>query len=130
MCVCVFCCITVAAQNDVEQRITVHPAGQDVELMYTLRQPFQSNESAGWIIHHSIPRGISFLVNGGERGYSADLLNNNLIIENIIMNDSRNESEYQCVITRTDGFNDQVVERGDIIILHVAGEYQDRIMNM
>ena len=114
----------VAAQNDVEQRIivTVHPAGQDVELMYTLRQPFQSNESAGWIIDHSIPHGINVLVNGGVRGYSADLLNNNLIIKNIAMNDSRNGSEYQCVITRTGGYNDQILESGNITILHVAGE--------
>ena len=116
---------TVAAQNDVDQHITVivHPAGQNVELMYTLRQPVRANnESAGWIIDLSIPRGISFLVNGGVRGYSAGLLNNSLIIENITMNDSRNDSEYQCVISRADGFNEQVVESGDIIILYVAGE--------
>ena len=114
----------VAAQNDVEQRITVtvHPAGQNHVLMYTLRQPFQINESAGWIIDHSIPRGINLLVNGGVRGYSADLLNNNLIIENIAMKDSRNGSEHQCVIIRADGFNNQVVESGDIIILLIAGE--------
>ena len=91
--------------------------------MYTLRQPVgANNEAAGWIIHHSLPRGISFLVNGGVDGYSAGLLNNNLIIKNIAMNDIRNDSEHQCVIYRADGFYDQVVERGDIIILFVAGE--------
>ena len=115
---------TVAAQTE-HITVTVHPAGQNVELIYTLHQQVRSRvnyEVAGWIIDHSIPRGISFLVNSGVPGYSADLLNNNLIIKNIAMNDNRNGSEYQCVITRADGFNEQVLESGDIIILHVAGE--------
>ena len=90
--------------------------------MCTLRQPFWNNESAGWIIDLSSPYGVNFLANGGLTGYSAGLCSNNLIIENIAMNDNRNGSEYQCVIFRTVGFNDQVVESGDIIILHVAGE--------
>ena len=113
---------TVAAQTE-RITVTVHPAGQNVELIYTLRQPVGANdEVAGWIIDHSVPHGLNFLTNSGVRGYSAGLLNNNLIIKNIAMNDSRNGSEYQCVITREVGYNDQVVESGDIIILHVAGE--------
>ena len=49
-------------------------------------------------------------------------LNNNLIIENIAKNDSRSDSEYHCVIFIKGGFNDQLVESGDTIILHVAAE--------
>ena len=57
-------------------------------------------------------------------GYRAHThsLNNNLIIENIAKNDSRSSSEYQCVIFIKGGFNDQLVESDDTIILHVAGE--------
>ena len=90
--------------------------------MFTLRQPFQNNESAGWIIDHSIPYGVSVLANSGLPGYSADLHSNNLIIKNIAMDDKRNGSEYQCVISKTGGFNDKIVELGNITILYVAGE--------
>ena len=51
-------------------------------------------------------------------GYSADGVNNNLIIKNITMNDDRSGTWYQCVILRSGA----VVESGNITILRVAGE--------
>ena len=98
--------------------------------MFTLRRPFQNNESAGWIIDHSLPYGIGVLANSGLLGHSADLHSNNLMIKNIAMNDSRNGSEYQCVIFKTGDFNNKVVESGNVTILHVAGEYQYGVMYM
>ena len=130
---CVFCCFIVAAQNYDPLRtiLTVRPAGQNVELMCTLRQPSrENNETIGWIINLSVVYGVSFLSNSGVRGYSADLLSNNLIIKNITMNDNRNTTEYQCVIHISMGHlgHEEVVESGDIIILHVAGGYSAHVM--
>ena len=90
--------------------------------MCTLREPFQNNESAGWIIDLSSPHGINVLANDGVPGYSAGLYSNNLIIKNITMNDKRNGSEHQCVISGTGRFNYKVVEWGNITILYVAGK--------
>ena len=124
---CVFSCFIVAAQNDVQHTIlTVHPAGQNIELPCTLRQPVKENdELLGWIIDLSVVFGINFLSNGGVPGYSADVLSNNLIIKNITINDNRNTTEYHCVIYISVGTlgQEEIVEHSDVIILHVAGEY-------
>ena len=65
-------------------------------------------------------------------GYSANIFSNNLIIKNIMMNDDRNDTWYQCVIgmqAEPDGMeqestrNLQPTEWGNITIIYVAGEY-------
>ena len=71
------------------------------------------------------PYRISAIRNGFLAGYTGRLGSNNLIVENIMMNDDRNGSDYRCVIVPALG----MIALGDItkesrpIILHVAGEY-------
>ena len=124
--------LTVAAQEDEDPTIlTVRPDGQNVELLCDLhRQPSENDSVVGWIIGQSQPEGVSALANGLVAGYSANIFNNNLIIRNIIMNDSRNETWYQCVIgMQDDGMSIdstmilQPTRWGNITILYVAGEY-------
>ena len=116
----------MAAQNENENISTliVHAAGQDVLLSYHLRQP-SAGETPAWLIDLT-SFGVSSISSGFVAGYSADGINNHLIIKNITINDDRSGTWYQCVILRSDA----VVESGNITILRVAGEYQYRIMLM
>ena len=96
--------------------VTVHPAGQDVELLCSVR----GLEGIAWLINFNGPYGVNSLHNGILKGYSANIVTNNLIVENIMMNDVRNNTEYRC------GLNTQKVSTilaSDPIILYVAGEY-------
>ena len=79
-----------------------------------------SSEGAVWLINYNGPYGVSALHNGILKGYSANLKTNNLIVENIMMNDVRNNTEYRCGL-RTEDIP-TILER-DPIILYVAGEY-------
>ena len=83
----------------------------------------------GWIIGQNQPQGVSALANGLAAGYSANIFNNNLIIRKIMMNDSRNDTWYQCVIGTQGHVMDhdstrtlQPTEWGNATILYVAGE--------
>ena len=78
-----------------------------------------NNEQVAWIINHGTPQTVSGLRNGIVAGYSTN--GNNLIVENIIMNDDRNNTEYRCVII-TQGTT-TIVRQSDPTILYVAGEY-------
>ena len=57
---------------------------------------------------------MSQLFSGTVTGYNSS--GNNLIIKDIVMNDHRNNTVYRCVIQSSDTY-------GDLIFLHVAGEY-------
>ena len=81
-----------------------------------MRQP-SNGETPAWMIDRT-SSGVSYLSNGLVAGYSADRVNNDLIIKNITMNDDRSGTWYQCVILRSGA----VVESGNITILRVAGE--------
>ena len=70
-----------------------------------------------WLISHLGPYGVNSLRSGILKGYSAN--GNNLIVENIMMNDGRNNTEYRCVIT--DGMT--ILHQSNQTILNVAGEY-------
>ena len=62
---------------------------------------------------------MSQLFSGTVTGYNSSGYNssgNNLIIKDIVLDDDRNNTEYQCRI------EDSGIE-GDPIFLHVAGEY-------
>ena len=121
---------TVAAQEDDDPTIrTVHPDHQNVKLLCDLPKPSENDEVVGWIIGQSLPQGVSFLANGLVAGYSANIFNNNLVIRNIMMNDSRNDTWYQCVIGMQGDVMDrdstmtlQPTEWGNATILYVAGE--------
>ena len=68
---------------------------------------------------HVRPYKVDTLKYGIWAGYSAN--GNNLIVENIMMNDYRNDTEYSCVII-TQGIK-TILHESDPTILYVAGEY-------
>ena len=77
--------------------------GQDVEL---------TCGTASWFINGLGPYSVSQLFNGTVTGYNSS--GNNLIINDIVMNDTRNKTEYQCTIQSISGHS---------IFLRVAGGY-------
>ena len=106
---------TVTAQEG-PGTVVVHPAGQDVELLCTVMR----RDRVVWLINHLGPYGVSPLHHGILKGYSANIITNNLIVENIMMNDVRNNTEYRC------GFRTQnipTILASEPTILFVAGEY-------
>ena len=109
---CIICAICVITYIVAANIAIAHP-GQDVELLCSLSY----SVNTGWLVDKSGPYGASSLRNGIVDGYSAHLQTNNLIILNIMMNDNRNGTEYQCVI------NGGMSQEGDTIILYVAGEF-------
>ena len=52
---------------------------------------------------NNIPYRRNALRNGILAGHTTTLGSNNLIVENIMMNDARNGSEYMCVIVPAQG---------------------------
>ena len=121
--------LTVAAQEDDPTILTVHPDGQNVELLCNLPKPSGNELVVGWIIGQNQPQGISALANGLVIGYSANIFSDSLIIRNIMMNDSRNVTKYRCVIGTQGDVMDrdstmtlQPTEWGNATILYVAGE--------
>ena len=109
--------VTVAAQEG-PGIVIAHP-GQDVELLCTLGIPTTTQHAEAWIINHVL-RGVNALSGGILPGYSANLLNNNLIVQNITMNDRRNDTEHRCVIAIRG--TTTIVNNSDLTILYVAGE--------
>ena len=104
-----------------------HP-GQDVELLCTVTVT-STSQTTGWIVNNFGPYRISALRNGILTGHTATLDSNNLIVENIMMNDGRNGSEYRCVVLPAQGmatFGD-IIDESDPTILYVAGEYTDYV---
>ena len=69
------------------------------------------------MIDHAGPHGVNALLNGLVPGYSGGLGTADLIIENIMMNDHRNDTEYRCVIMQN------TTIKGAPIYLIVAGEH-------
>ena len=121
--VCIFCFIVGTQETKDPTIVIVYPAGQDVELLCGLRQPSE-NETVAWIIGRLFALEINALVSGILPEYSADLHSNNLIIKNIVVNDDRNDTEYQCLIMIPGPFlsEELIRERGDEITFYVAGE--------
>ena len=131
-----FVFLTVAAQYNegpTYSVLVVHPAGQDVELSYggCVRQR-SANESAAWMIGQRGPCTVNSLANGLLDGYSANLFTYNLIIKNIMKDDDRNGIAYRCVISITISSSydnrgspgyEQAIEKGNVTILYIAGEY-------
>ena len=84
------------------------------------------SQTTGWLVNNVGPYRINTLRSGILTEYSATLDSNNLIVEDIMMNDVRNGSEYRCVIVPAQGMLTlaDIVEESDPTILYVAGEYQ------
>ena len=81
--------------------------------------------SVAWIIDHRGPYGVNTIHSGIVPRYTINLGSNNLIVENIMMNDERNGSEYQCMIAAAENSMNpmtEITQRSNTIILYVAGE--------
>ena len=115
---------TVTAQEAKGPGIVIVHPGQDVELLCTVANAdTSSNYTLGvaWEINH-IRYGIETLHNNVLAGYFvAGYFNPNVIVENIVMNDKRNNTEHKCLLllNRT-----RLLNKSDPTILYVAGEYQ------
>ena len=82
------------------------------------------SQTAAWLIDHAVYT-VQQLHNGILTGYSTN--GNNLIIENIMMNDDRNTTEYICVTVQSTENNPiaaDIIDESDPTILYVAGEYK------
>ena len=119
------CYYTVAAHEGYNT-IIAHP-GEYVELPCNLVRA-ENAQNIGWLIDHTGPYRVNTLLNGVLDGYSSHHRTNSIIILNIMMNDSRNGTEYQCVSRSYIYYNYYdyfVIEQySDIIfLLYVAGEF-------
>ena len=90
------------------------------------KDPENQNVTTAWVVNDMGPYRRSALRNGILAGYTTTLDSNNLIVENIMMNDDRNGSEYYCVIIPVQSMilTADIIDESDPAILHVAGEYQ------
>ena len=115
------CWFSVTAQEG-RGIVIAHP-GQDVELLCNVTP--SDGQTAAWVINNGVLYTVQQLHNGILTGYSTN--GNNLIIENIMMNDDRNDTEYSCVTvpsTASQPSTANIIDESDPIILYVAGEYQ------
>ena len=116
--------ITVVDAQEGPGIVIAHP-GQDVELLCTVT--VTPNTLAAWLINNSLgPYSLNIIRGGLLAGYrgAVDSDGNNLIVENIMMNDDRNGSDYRCVIVPAQGTPSlgNIIEESDPTILYVAGE--------
>ena len=81
-------------------------------------------QGVAWVINNLGPYRLNAIRGGVLTGYTAALDSNNLIVENIMMNDVRDGSEYKCVIVPTQGIVTlaDIIEESNSTTLHVAGE--------
>ena len=105
--------------------VIAHP-GQDVELLCTVTVTDSTSQTTGWLVNNEGPYRINAIRNGILPGYTATLDSSNLIVENIMMNDGRNGSEYRCVIIPAQGMVTlaDIIDESDPTILYVAGEFR------
>ena len=83
------------------------------------------SQAAGWLINNSMgPYRVNAIRGGLLAGHTAASGSNNLIIQNIMMNDNRNGSDYRCVIVPSTGTPSlgNIIEESDPTILYFAGE--------
>ena len=116
-------CYTVGAQEG-PGIVIAHP-GQDVELLCTVTVTDSTMQTTGWVVNGEGPYRISSLRSGILTGHIATVDSNNLIVENVMINDVRNGSEYRCVIVPAQGLltSADIIDESDPTILYVAGEY-------
>ena len=112
---------TVTAQEG--PGIDIARPGQDVTLSCDVDP--SEDETAAWLIDNDVVvHTVQRLHNGILTGYNTN--GNNLIIETIMINDDRNDTEYICVTVssavRNPSLSD-IRDESDPTILYVAGEY-------
>ena len=87
--------------------------------MCTLGLPSTNQHVPTWIIGHRF-YGVQALIGGILDGYSANDKNNNLIVENLVMHDRRDGTEYQCVFLLSG--TTTIVNSSDPTFLYVIGK--------
>ena len=118
---CNLCYYTVAAQ-EARNIFIAHP-GQSFELLCNLANTTGNRQTIAWRVDNMGPYTVNSLRNGILVGYSAHADSTSIIIQNIMMNDSRNGTQYQCVIIRN-RYSNVVLHDGEVLQLYVAGEFQ------
>ena len=90
------------------------------------------SQTTGWLVNNIRLYRINALRSGILTVHTATLDSNNLIVENIMMNDVRNGSEYRCVIVPAQGMITaaDIIDENDPTFLYVAGEYWYRHNNI
>ena len=88
--------------------------------MCSIASESTNDATVGWLINHLGPYGLNALHNGQVPEYSTYLDKTDLIIENIMMNDDRNDTEHRCILKL---LVQNTTIRGDPILLIVAGEH-------
>ena len=83
------------------------------------------SQTAAWLLNNSMgPYRVNAIRGGTLAGYTATFGSHNLIVQDIMMNDDRNGSDYRCVIVPSTGTPSlgNIIEESDPTILYVAGE--------
>ena len=114
------CHYTVAAQ-EARNIVIVHP-GQNFELSCRIANTTGNRQFVAWLVDNMGPYKVNSLLNGILTGYSSNILGTSIIIQNIMMNDRRNGTEYQCLIIRIN--SNVVLHDGEVLRVYVAGEFQ------
>ena len=114
---------TVTAAQKGPGIVIAYP-GQDVELLCTVTRT-STSQTAGWLVNNMGPYRINAIRNGILIGHTGTWDNSNLIVENIMMNDGRNDSVYSCVVIPAGGivtFGD-IIDESDPFFLYIPGTY-------
>ena len=96
--------------------IVIAYPGQNVTLSCSIASVSTKDATIGWSIDDTGPYGLNALHNGRVPGYSTYLDKTDLIIENIMMNDNRNDTEYRCMILQN------TTIRSNATTLYVTGK--------
>ena len=67
------------------------------------------------------PYNIMLLRNGYVDGYGGIFGSNDLIVEDITMNDARNDSDFTCMVVSQN--DETILGSSDLTTLYIAGEY-------
>ena len=105
--------MSVATQK-IPRIVIAHP-GKDVELLCTVTMT-SGNPTVSWMINDMGPIGLATSHASRLAGYRFS--GNNLIVENVTLNDTRNGSNYNCVITSRIA----VLRQRNPTTLYIAGE--------
>ena len=114
--------LLLVATQKIPRIVIAHP-GQDVELLCTVTMT-SGNPTVSWMINNMMPIGLGTLHGGRLAGYSSN--GNNLIVENVTMNDVRNGSYHNCLITSRIA----ILRQSYSTILYIAGKYYLHNMHM
>ena len=119
-CIYHFCFTVVATQGAKGPGGVIVRPGQDVELLCTFGRSSTTRHEVKWIINHNF-YGVNALSGSILANYSADTNNNNLLVQNIVMNDDRNDTEHRCVVVNAGTI--EILNNSDPTFLYIAGKY-------